>query len=83
MGLRGAGRRDTWVPPYNYNIFVGQGPRALPWVREKNPPVTALPCQPPLGKGPKDAGDRKGRPYAAFFISLKSLAEFASADAKN
>ena len=47
------GRRDTWVPPYNYNIFVGQGPRALPWVREKNPPVTALPCQPPLGKGAK------------------------------
>ena len=32
--------------------FVGQGPCALPWVRgERNPPVTALPCQPPLGKG--------------------------------
>ncbi len=38
--------------------FVGQGPCALPWVRgERNPPVTALPCQPPLGKGAKGTGD--------------------------
>ena len=39
--------------------FVGQGPCALPWVRgERNPPVTALPCQPPLGKGAKGTGER-------------------------
>ena len=38
--------------------FVGQGPCALPGVREKNPPVTALPCQPPLGKGAKGTGVR-------------------------
>ena len=38
------------------NIFVGQGPRALPWVQGKNPPVTASPCQPPLGKGAKRTG---------------------------
>ena len=31
--------------------LVGQGPCALPWVRGKNPPATASPCQPPLGKG--------------------------------
>ena len=36
---------------------VGQGPCALPGVRGKNPPVTALPCQPPLGKGAKGTGD--------------------------
>ena len=47
--------RDTWVPPHM--VFVGQGPCALPGVREKNPPVTASPCQPPLGKGAyKDGG---------------------------
>ena len=37
--------------------FVGQGPCALPWVREGNPPVSALPCQPPLGKGAVGTGD--------------------------
>ncbi len=37
--------------------FVGQGPCALPGVRGKNPPVTALPCQPPLGKGALGTGD--------------------------
>ena len=42
--------RSMWV----CNIFVGQGPCALPWVRGKNPPVTASPCQPPLGKGAKE-----------------------------
>ena len=26
-------------------------------VREKNPPVTAAPCQPPLGKGAMETGD--------------------------
>ena len=38
--------------------FVGQGPCALPWVRERNPPVSALPCQPPLGKGALGTGVR-------------------------
>ena len=41
--VRGGGWRDTWVPPYNSMFFVGQGPCALPGVREKNPPATALP----------------------------------------
>ena len=27
------------------------------FVREKNPPVTASPCQPPLGKGALETGD--------------------------
>ena len=27
-------------------------------MREKNPPVTASPCQPPLGKGAEGTGDR-------------------------
>ena len=38
--------------------LVGQGPCALPGVRETNPPVTASPCQPPLGKGAKGTGER-------------------------
>ena len=37
------------MPPYK--VFVGQGPCALPGEQGKNPPVTASPCQPPLGKG--------------------------------
>ncbi len=27
-------------------------------VRRENPPVTALPCQPPLGKGAEETGER-------------------------
>ena len=38
--------------------FAKQGPCALPWVRERNPPVSALPCQPPLGKGALGTGVR-------------------------
>ena len=38
--------------------LVGQGPCALPGVRERNPPVTASPCQPPLGKGAEGTGGR-------------------------
>ena len=38
------------------HYFVGQGPCALPGVRGKNPPVTASPCQPPLGKGAEGTG---------------------------
>ncbi len=30
--------------------------KALQGTQEKNPPVTASPCQPPLGKGAKDGG---------------------------
>ena len=45
------GADDPVRPMWVCNIFVGQGPCALPWVRGKNPPVTASPCQPPLGKG--------------------------------
>ena len=53
-------------PALQPHIFVGQGPCALPWVREKNPPVTALPCQPPLGKGAyKDGGYGLPRPVCA------------------
>ena len=31
--------------------------KALQGVRERNPPVTASPCQPPLGKGAERTGD--------------------------
>ena len=51
------GADDPVCPMWVCNIFVGQGPCALPWVRGKNPPVTASPCQPPLGKGAKGTGD--------------------------
>ena len=44
--------------PALQGIFVGQGPCALPWVRERNPPISALPCQPPLGKGALGTGVR-------------------------
>ena len=36
-------------PPLQPYTFVGQGPCALPGVREKNPPVTAFPW--PWGRG--------------------------------
>ena len=39
----------------------GVAPRptgGLQGVRKKNPPVTAAPCQPPLGKGPRGRGRR-------------------------
>ena len=42
--------------PALQKYFAKQGPCALPWVRERNPPVTALPCQPPLGRGPWGRG---------------------------
>ena len=45
------GADDPVRPMWVCNILVGQGPCALPWVQGKNPPVTASPCQPPLGKG--------------------------------
>ena len=50
-GIQGVQGAAGHMGPALHGIFVGQGTRALPWVREKNPPVTALPCQPPLGKG--------------------------------
>ena len=55
---RFVGADDPVRPMWVCNIFVGQGPCALPWVRGKNPPVTASPCQPPLGKGAKGTGVR-------------------------
>ena len=53
---RGAVCGGAHGPRPTAEYFVGQGPRALPWVRGKNPPVTVLPCQPPLGKGAKGTG---------------------------
>ena len=44
--------------PALQKYFAKQGPCALPWVRERNPPVTALPCQPPLGKEALGTGVR-------------------------
>ena len=45
---RGAvGRADVGIGPYG----------GVQGVWEKNPPVTALPCQPPLGKGAEGTGD--------------------------
>ena len=54
---RGAVCGGAHGPRPTAEYFVGQGPRALPWVRGKNPPVTALPCQPPLGKGAINLSD--------------------------
>ena len=39
------------VSPFFIFFLGGDG------VRGKNPPVTALPCQPPLGKGAEGTGD--------------------------
>ncbi len=39
-------------------------------VREKNPPVTALPCQPPLGKGAEGTGMRIARARCALAMTL-------------
>ena len=57
------GRRDTWVSPYNR--FVGQGPRALPWVRKNQvgPMWASAPTE--AQQGVQWAGDRKGRPYGS------------------
>ena len=44
--------------PALQKYFAKQGPCALPWVLERNPPVTALPCQPPLGKEALGTGVR-------------------------
>ena len=45
-------RRDIGVPPNNR--FVGQGPCALPWVREKSGRAD-------VGIGPYEKGCRGGR----------------------
>ena len=50
-------RRDTWVPPYS-RAFCRAGPVCPAGGREKNPPGTASPCQPPLGKGAMGTGER-------------------------
>ena len=39
--------------------------KALQGTQEKNPPVTASPCQPPLGKGAKDGGHGLPQPVCA------------------
>ena len=44
---RNFGHRNRVIVPYG----------GIQGVREKNPPVTALPCQPPLGKGALRTGD--------------------------
>ena len=53
-------RRDTWVPPYK-SFRRGRCPHRPASVARgavRNPPVTASPCQPPLGKGAKGTGVR-------------------------
>ena len=47
---------DPVYPGPTTQHLVGQGPRALPGVWGKNPPVTASPCQPLLGKGAEGTG---------------------------
>ena len=42
------GRDDVGIVPYG----------GLQEVRGRNPPVTATPCQPPLGKGAEGTGGR-------------------------
>ena len=56
-GIDGAVCGGTHGSRPTLHYFVGQGPCALPGVRGKNPPVTASPCQPPLGKGAEGTGD--------------------------
>ena len=57
-GIDGAVCGGTHGSRPTLHYFVGQGPCALPGVRGKNPPVTASPCQPPLGKGAEGTGVR-------------------------
>ena len=56
FGAAGIRRADVGIGPYG----------CMQGVREKNPPVTASPCQPPLGKGAEGTGDadchRRGAP---------------------
>ena len=47
-------RRGEGTPPYNSN-FCRAGP-VCPAGAGRNPPVTASPCQPPLGKGAEGTG---------------------------
>ena len=58
--------------------LVGQGPCALPQVREKNPPVTASPCQPPLGKGALRTGDADCHSRCAHRLRNDRLQELRS-----
>ena len=44
-------------------------------VREKNPPVTALPCQPPLGKGAEGTGDADCHSQCAHWLRNDTLYE--------
>ena len=58
-------RRDTWVPPYGSVTrgAMGGRPQGSPLRKrykgcrgERNPPVTAASCQPPLGEGALGTG---------------------------
>ena len=42
---------------------------------ERNPPVTALPCQPPLGKGAKGTGDADCHSQCAHWLRNDTLLE--------
>ena len=70
---RFVGADDPVRPMWVCNIFVGQGPCALPWVRGKNPPVTASPCQPPLGKGAEGTGDADCHSQCAHWLRNDSF----------
>ena len=66
-GYKGCGRRaDVGIGPYRSITrgAMGGRPQGSPLRKrnkkcggERNPPVTALPCQPPLGKGAEGTGD--------------------------
>ncbi len=65
---RNFGHRNRVIVPYG----------GIQGVREKNPPVTALPCQPPLGKGALRTGDADCHSRCAHRLRNDRLQELRS-----
>ena len=63
QGVRGAAEH---MGPALHGIFVGQGTRALPWVRYGIGGRTGASAPTEALQGVQWAGDRKGRPYGGF-----------------
>ena len=59
-------RADVGIGPYG-GLQRARG--------ERNPPVTALPCQPPLGKGAKGTGDADCHSQCAHWLRNDTLLE--------
>ena len=84
------GRGDVGIGPYGgYKECVGEGlcpsrgrPQGSPLRKrykggrgERNPPVTAAPCQPPLGKGALGTGDADCHSQCAHWLRNDTLQE--------